>query len=115
MRSPYEIMRLAQAEDFTKENADAIVKEQVEEMVSVFGYSPEEAKKLMLTNLGYTTGYYPPEVADKVFEMFETEHPVFGRKHPTPEEALQIGMDLGRRSKEQAQKEDAEIWANQKE
>jgi hypothetical protein len=105
MRSLFEIFRIAQADDFTKENAAALVKEQAEEMVQVLGYDEAEARKIMLTNIGYFAGYYPPEVADRVYEMFGTEHPVFGRAHPTPEEAFAMGMRMGRSRKEQAQKE----------
>ena len=110
MRSLEQIMNLAQADDFTKANAEAIVKEQVEEMVSVLHYQPWEAKKIVLANIGYFCGYYPAELADKVYEMFDTEHPVFGRTHPTPEEAFRLGQEWGQRAKEKAQKENAEIW-----
>ena len=110
MLSLEQIMNLAKANDFTKANAQAIVKEQVDEMVSVLHYDPAEARKIVLSNIGYYCGYYPAELADKVYEMFETEHPVFGKTHPTPEEALRIGMEMGRAAKEKAQKEDAEIW-----
>lgn len=115
MRSLEQIMNLARADDFTKENAATIVKEQIDEMVTTLHYQPDEARKLLLANIGYYAGYYPRELADKVYEMFDTEHPIFKRTHPTPEEALRIGMEMGRAAKEQAQKEDAEIWENQKE
>ena len=110
MRSLDEIMRLASAEDFTRENAAAIVKEQVDEMVKVLEYDPAEARRIVLQNIGYYCGYYPTDFADKVYEMFDTEHPIFGKTHPTPEEALRIGMEWGRRVKEQAQREEVEIW-----
>ena len=112
MRSLEKIMNLAKAEDFTKANAEAIVKEQVEEMVSVLHYQPDEARKIVLANIGYYAGYYPAELADKVYEMFETEHPVFGKMHPTPEEALRMGQEWGQRSKEKAQRESAELWGS---
>lgn len=110
MRSLNEIMRIAQAEDFTKANAAAIVKEQVDEMVTVLHYDADEARKITLTNIGYYAGYFRAEFADKIYEMFDTEHPIFGKKHPTAEEALKIGMEWGRRSKEKAQQEEAETW-----
>ena len=105
MRSLSEIMQLAAADDFTKAKAAAIVKEQVDEMVKVLEYKRAEARKIVLNNIGYYCGYYPADFADKVYEMFDTQHPVFGRKHPTREEALRIGMEMGRKAKEQAQKE----------
>lgn len=110
MRSLSEIMNLAKAEDFTKANAQAIVKEQVEEMVNVLHYDPDEARKIVLANIGYYCGYYPAELADKVYEMFDTEHPILGKTHPTPEDALRIGMEWGRRNKEKIKAEDAELW-----
>jgi hypothetical protein len=105
MRSLEQIMNLARADDFTKDNAAAIVKEQVDEMVATLHYQPDEVRKIVLANIGYYCGYYPAELADKVYEMFDTEHPIFGRAHPTPDEILRIGMEMGRRMKEQAQKE----------
>jgi hypothetical protein len=99
MRTLGEIMRLARAEDFTKANAEAIVKEQVDEMAAILHYDPAEAKKMLLSNLGYYCGYYPAELADKVYEMFDTEHPVFGRTHPTPEEAFRKGMEMAQKHK----------------
>jgi hypothetical protein len=113
MRSLEQIMNLAKADDFTKENAAAIVKEQVDEMVQVLHYQPDEARHIVLSNIGYYCGYYPADLADKVYEMFDTEHPIFGKTHPTPEEALRIWIEMGRRAKEQAQKEDAETWGIQ--
>lgn len=105
MRSQIEIMNRAKAETFTKADAQAIVKEQVDEMVNVLGYTEAEARRITLANIGYITGYYPAELADKVFELFETEHPYFGKKHPTPEEISKMVIEHGRRIREQAQKE----------
>ena len=110
MRSLEEIMNLARAKDFTKADAEAIVKAQVEEMATVLHYDPDEARKIVLSNIGYYCGYYPAELADKVYEMFDTEHPILGKNHPPAEEILRIGMEWGRRSKEKAQKENAELW-----
>jgi hypothetical protein len=100
MRSLEQIMNLAQAEDFTKDKAAAIVKDQVEEMVTVLHYTEADAKAMLLHNLGYYAGYYTHAQADRVYEMFETEHPLWGRRHPTTEEILQMGIELGKRSTE---------------
>jgi len=107
MRSLSEIMQLAAADDFTKAKAAAIVKEQVDEMVKVLEYKRAEAKKIVLNNIGYYCGYYPADFADKIYELFDTEHPIFGRTHPAPEEAFRLGMEWGQRAKEKAQKENA--------
>ena len=105
MRSLHEIIRLAQAEDFTRENAQAIVKEQVDEMVSILHYEPAEARRLMLVNIGYFCGYYPADLADKVYELFETEHPILGKTHPPAREIFRIGMEMGKRLKDELEVE----------
>lgn len=46
-------------------------------------------------NLGYFAGYYDRETAKKVYSFFECEHPIFGTKFPTPEEAFEIGKKWG--------------------
>jgi hypothetical protein len=83
----------------TKEDAKKIVDQQVEEMVSVLEYEPEKARVIVLRNIGYYTGYLDHETADRVMELFDTEHPYFGRKHPSPEEILKMGMELGRKQR----------------
>ena len=59
----------------------------------------------MLANIGYFAGYYSAEIADKTYELFETEHPIFGKTHPTKEEAFRKGMEMGKRRKDEAAKE----------
>jgi hypothetical protein len=89
-----EIIKLALA-DGTKERASALVEAQVDEMVKMLDYDPAEARRITLVNIGYYTGYLDCTTADKIMELFETEHPVFGRTHPTPTEAFRLGMELG--------------------
>ena len=84
----------------TKEEADRIAAAQIAEIVSL-GTDQEEATRRFKSNLGYFAGYYSPEIADKVFDLFETEHPIFGRSYPTPEEALKLGIEWGKRSREE--------------
>lgn len=67
--------------------------------------SPEEAREFMAaymaqnvhaySNIGYLAGYFDRSTTDRVYEWFETAHPVWGRHHPTPEEALEIGKRMG--------------------
>jgi hypothetical protein len=83
----------------TRECAQQIVKDQVSEMVEILGYTEAEARRLTLINIGYYTGYLDHETADTVMELFETEHPVFGRTHPTPQEAFRLGKELGEQMK----------------
>jgi hypothetical protein len=75
----------------TKEAAAAIVTERVGEMMLELGYEPEKARDIILSNIGYYTGYLDNATADRVMELFDTEHPVFGKTHPTPEEAFRMG------------------------
>jgi hypothetical protein len=56
---------------------------------------PAEVKRTLLSNIGYIAGYEDPTTADRIYELFDTEHPVFGRRHPTGEEALARGMLRG--------------------
>lgn len=47
-------------------------------------------------NVGYLTGYFSAEEADRMRELFDVSHPIFGRKSPTPEQALKAGIEMGR-------------------
>jgi hypothetical protein len=87
----------------TKEAAAAIVAERVGEMMLELGYKPDKARDIVLQNIGYYTGYFDNDKADRVMELFETEHPIFGKTHPSPEEAFRLGKAFGEgmRAKEQ--------------
>jgi hypothetical protein len=91
----------------TKEKAREIVEVQVKEMVDTLHYDEAEARRVTLVNIGYYSGYLDHETADKIMDLFETEHPVFGREHPTPQEAFRLGRELGEkmRRRELAKKE----------
>ena len=54
----------------TKEKAREIVDVQVFEMVTALGYDEAEARRLTLTNLGYYSGYFDHETADKIMDLF---------------------------------------------
>lgn len=98
MKSLLEIMQRV-ANGMTKEEAHDLLVEQVKEMV-VLGDSREEATRHMLVNIGYFAGYYSHEIADKAYDLFDTEHPIWGRVHPTPEDAFRMGLEYGQRSRE---------------
>lgn len=87
------------ADGMTKAEADILLAAQVKEIVAL-GDSQEEATRLMLSNIGYFAGYYSREIADRAYELFDTEHPVWGRQHPSPEEIFLMGMELGRQRRE---------------
>lgn len=86
MMSLFDMIERARNEHFTKDDAAALVKERVTEMVELLNYSESDARHIVLQNLGYAAGYYSHEIADRIFDVYSTEHPVFGRKHPTPEQ-----------------------------
>lgn len=65
------------------------------------GASREHAERIERANLGYYAGYYSPEVRARVERLFNCAHPIFGRiaerGSPSADEALQAGINLGRK------------------
>ena len=61
-----------------------------------YGQSVDEAKVVILANLGYMAGYYDHETAQKVHKLFGAVHPVFGcadyHNQVTPEQAFAAGQ-----------------------
>lgn len=43
-------------------------------------------------NIGYLTGYFGQEEAAAKRELFDVAHPIFGRRSPSPKEALAAGQ-----------------------
>lgn len=43
-------------------------------------------------NIGYLTGYYGAKDAEAMRVMFQADHPIFGMKSPTFEEAFDAGF-----------------------
>jgi hypothetical protein len=73
-------------------------KEEAEEFIKAWvasGTSEDVARK----NVGYLSGYYDRATQERIFELFSTEHPIFGTKQPTPEEAFAAGMTIGKAMK----------------
>jgi hypothetical protein len=94
----------------TKEQAAALVAEEAAEMATFYGKPIEEARAILLSNIGYVTGYMSHAQADHVMELFDTEHPIFGKTHPSPEEALRKGMEMGEAAKKRSEeKRDADV------
>ena len=100
MLSMHEIMQRV-ANGMTKEEADTLLADRVKEIVAL-GESEEEATRRTLVNIGYFAGYYSREMADKTYDLFNTEHPIWGREHPSPEEIFRLGLEHGRRSRERS-------------
>jgi len=100
LMSLQEIMQRV-ADGMTKEEANTLLTAQVKEIVAL-GRSQEEATRLVLENIGYYAGYYSHEIADRAYDLFDTEHPIWGREHPSPEEIFRLGLEHGRRSRERS-------------
>lgn len=64
-------------------------------MAEVIKFNPLHGKY----NIGYLTGYFGHAEADKMRELFDVSHPIFGRKNPTVEEAYAMGEKIGRQMK----------------
>jgi hypothetical protein len=101
MRSVSELFNLVQDGKLkTVKEARAIIAEEVEARARATGQTEEEARAILLHNIGYCTGYCDAALADQIMTLYETEHPIFGRTHPTPEEALRLGIEHGKKSLE---------------
>lgn len=65
----------------------------------------EECRAIIVSNLGYWAGYYSEKEAKKVFNLFDSVHPIFGtstyHSELTPEEVLTMGENLGKNSRNQ--------------
>jgi hypothetical protein len=107
MRSVSELFNLVQDGNLkTVAQARAIIAEEVEARARATGQSEEEAKAILLANIGYCSGYCDHALADQIMKLYETEHPIFGRTHPTPEEALRLGIEHGKKSLEKKRAQD---------
>jgi len=100
MRSMLAIVNLVQdGQITTKQQAAALVAEEVAAMVEFYKISAEEARKTLLEHIGHVTGYLSHKQADNIMELFDTAHPVFGRQHPSAEEAYRMGHEYAERKR----------------
>ena len=102
MRSMMEILNLVMDRKITtKEEAAALVDEESQALVEQYHLSEEEARKRLLESIGKVTAYLSYQQADRIMELFDCEHPVFGRQHPTAEEAYRMGQEYRNKKGEQ--------------
>jgi hypothetical protein len=90
----------------TRDEARALVDREVQEIVGAWkeaSPSPEKVanktellRRRVLSNIGYLAGYMNEKAGNRILDLFETEHPFFGREHPGPEQALAIGKRYGK-------------------
>ena len=86
------------------EITDAMKKIKTKEEAAEFKAAYRLLSRHADSNLGYLTGYFGPKEADRLRELFEVSHPVFGNKNPTPAQALEAGMIMGKNAKRQSAK-----------
>lgn len=66
-------------------------REEAQEFMRLYREETEHAD----ANVGYMSGYYTPETADRIRDWFDVEHPIFGKRSPTPEQAFEAGRIWG--------------------
>lgn len=56
-------------------------------------YEKIAAPDVVRKNIGFGAGYYAPETAELIFQVFNVRHPIFGRNMAVdPAWALELGM-----------------------
>jgi hypothetical protein len=94
MRTLAEISGLIQdGKITTRAEAEALLEEESAAAAAFYQMPQEEVRRRLKSNIGYLTGYFSHAEADRIMDLFDTEHPIFKRKHPTAEEALELGMN----------------------
>jgi|SRR3990172_4697388 len=82
----------------TKDEAAAWLAREVKLVVELGGHTTAAAEDLVKTHLGYATGYFPIDVAERVYNLFGVEHPILGppkrRAKYTRAELVNIGVAL---------------------
>jgi hypothetical protein len=58
--------------------------------------SRDEATDIAKSNLGYWSGYYSHDERLNFQNIFDLEHPIFGSKTPTAEEAFEMGVNFAK-------------------
>jgi hypothetical protein len=79
-----------------KDEASQYVNDYIEWILTNFQKSREEATEIAKSNLGYWSGYYSHDERLDFQEIFGIEHPIFGSKTPTAEEAFRMGVELSK-------------------
>ncbi len=88
----------------TPSEAQAMFARLVEHTMRITGKTQEEAERIERSNIGYFSGYYSRETADRVMRLFGAVHPIFGGpgEWPSdPQEILRLGIEAGKRSAKQ--------------
>ena len=75
MHSLFEFINRARDPEFTQADAAAMVEDNVRDLTAYCGYSRDEAHAIVLKNIGYFAAYYEADLADRVYALFQTQHP----------------------------------------
>lgn len=78
----------------TKEKASEYLETLIQYNMKESNHTYEEAKKIEKENIGYWTGYENDEIAKRIMELFECEHPILGQNRD-PHFAFEKGKKLG--------------------
>lgn len=88
----------------SKAEADQIIDELVARALSEAPeLTPDEARRIQLSNIGYHFGYLTPEERARVMPLYpQAEHPIYGRfnKDYSVEDSLAAGVALGKAMQE---------------
>jgi hypothetical protein len=92
----------------TKEEARELVQKEAEAILAakIPGVAvPEQARDIVRSNIGYTTGWLDRKEAARILELFDARHPYFGAIEDwpkTPEETIELGIKVGMEAKARA-------------
>lgn len=56
----------------------------------------DDGRRIASSNIGYMSGYYGNKEMALIQDIFNVEHPIFGKKQPTAKEAFEMGQNLGK-------------------
>lgn len=91
----------------TKVEAEALVLEEMERIRILHPYRTEAEQRFIVKgNIGYCSGYYSREEAARLLDLFECEHPYFGKIEDwpkSPEAALLLGFKAGEAMKKRSE------------
>lgn len=82
---------------YTPSNARDFLDKYARYIESVAGITYGEALDRAKSNLGYFAGYYDKYTCDLIYEVYCTEHPIFGKKPygVSAEDAFLAGLEAG--------------------
>ena len=82
---------------YTPINAKDFLDKYTRHIEHIEGITYGEALDRAKSNLGYFAGYYDSQTCDLIYEVYCTEHPIFGKKPYgiSPEDAFKAGLEAG--------------------